>query len=277
MSGLLKALPLMQPMIISGDSGTIALLDRVRIEIATASFRTASLFVCSSFMRRGSFWRSDRERRPIPMSRSCGAASGPRFDPGIDAADGLVTVRQAWRPTTPFAAITGRTTPRFSWKKPSTATMDPSIDPAIIAEAYESDPEAPADTCGVPRRSRRLCRPRDGGHSDHVGAERAAADRPSLQRFLRSLGGVSDAMTSAIGHLSRRSVCTLDALLEIRPSHSILSRRWRDARLCYGAIGRDGSGDEYAGEWPRARFAEHRITFEQSARPRAILWRPFTT
>ena len=31
-------------------------------------------------------------------------------------------------------------------------------------------------------------------------------------------------------------------------------------------------GDKYAGEWPRARFAEHGIAFEQSARPKSDLY-----
>ena len=31
-------------------------------------------------------------------------------------------------------------------------------------------------------------------------------------------------------------------------------------------------GDKYAGEWPRARFAEHGIEFEQSARPKSDLY-----
>ena len=31
-------------------------------------------------------------------------------------------------------------------------------------------------------------------------------------------------------------------------------------------------GDRYAGEWPRARFAEHGIEFEQSARPKSDLY-----
>ena len=31
-------------------------------------------------------------------------------------------------------------------------------------------------------------------------------------------------------------------------------------------------GDKYAGEWPRARFAEHGIEFEQTARPKSDLY-----
>ena len=34
-------------------------------------------------------------------------------------------------------------------------------------------------------------------------------------------------------------------------------------------------GDKYAGEWPRARFAEHGIDFEQSARPKSDLYHDF--
>ena len=79
-------------------------------------------------------------------------------------------------------------------------------------------------------------------------------------------------MTLAIGHLSRRSVCTLDALLEIRPPFDPEQAVARCAALLRRYQVATVSGDKYAGEWPRARFAEHGITFEQSARPKSDLY-----
>ena len=79
-------------------------------------------------------------------------------------------------------------------------------------------------------------------------------------------------MTLAIGHLGRNAVCVLDAVLEVRPPFdpeqtvaqcAVMLRRYGVAKII---------GDKYAGEWPRARFAEHGIEFEQSARPKSDLY-----
>ena len=72
--------------------------------------------------------------------------------------------------------------------------------------------------------------------------------------------------------ISRRSVCTLDALLEIRPPFDPEQAVARCAALLRRYQVATVSGDKYAGEWPRARFAEHGITFEQSARPKSDLY-----
>ena len=91
--------------------------------------------------------------------------------------------------------------------------------------------------------------------------------------FVDPSGGVSDSMTLAIGHLGRNNACVLDAAVEIRPpldpeqtvaEFAALLRRYGVTKIV---------GDKYGGEWPRARFAEHGIEFEQSARPKSDLYR----
>ena len=91
--------------------------------------------------------------------------------------------------------------------------------------------------------------------------------------FVDPSGGVSDSMTLAIGHLGSNNACVLDAAVEIRPpldpeqtvaEFAVLLRRYGVSKIV---------GDKYGGEWPRARFAEHGIEFEQSARPKSDLYR----
>ena len=91
--------------------------------------------------------------------------------------------------------------------------------------------------------------------------------------FVDPSGGVSDSMTLAIGHLGRNNACVLDAAVEVRPpldpeqtvaEFAALLRRYGVTKIV---------GDKYGGEWPRARFAEHGIEFEQSARPKSDLYR----
>ena len=153
--------------------------------------------------------------------------------------------------------------------------MNPRIDPSIIAEAYEDDPEAARAEYGAEFRD---------DLADFVTREtvdvvtcRGRYDLPPIPDleyvgFCDPSGGVSDAMTLAIAHLDTRAVCVLDALLEIRPPFdpeaavaecAALLRRFGISRV---------TGDRYAGEWPRARFREHGIEFEQSARPKSELY-----
>ena len=90
--------------------------------------------------------------------------------------------------------------------------------------------------------------------------------------FCDPSGGISDSMTLAVAHLRDGAVCVLDAVLECRPPF--------DPEVavaeCTAVLNRFGItrviGDRYAGEWPKARFAEHGISFEQSARPKSDIY-----
>jgi hypothetical protein len=161
------------------------------------------------------------------------------------------------------------------WKA-DTATMNLSIDPAIIREAYDSDPEAARAEYGAEFRD---------DLADFVARETVDAvtmwGRSELppfpgvvySAFCDPSGGVSDAMTLAIGHLSGGDMCVLDAVLEMRPPFD----PEKAVAECAALLRRYGiatvTGDKYAGEWPVARFREHGIEFVQSARPKSDLYR----
>ena len=87
------------------------------------------------------------------------------------------------------------------------------------------------------------------------------------------MGGVLDLVDAwrlAISVATRSAI--LDALLECRPPFD----PEQAVAQCAALLRRYGvttiTGDRYAGEWPRARFAEHGIEFEQSARPKSDLY-----
>jgi hypothetical protein len=90
--------------------------------------------------------------------------------------------------------------------------------------------------------------------------------------FCDPSGGVSDAMTLAIGHLGSGDKCVLDAVLEIRPPFD----PEQAVAQCAALLRRYGIttiyGDKYAGEWPVARFREHGIEFVQSAKPKSDIY-----
>ena len=106
------------------------------------------------------------------------------------------------------------------WKA-DTATMNPKIDPAIIAEAYESDPEAARAEYGACFRD---------DLADFVTKEAVDAvtrwgrsELPPMSgvtyaAFCDPSGGVADSMTLAVGHLRNDAVCILDSVLEVPPA-----------------------------------------------------------
>jgi hypothetical protein len=273
--GLLQAVPLIKPLIVDHDAETITLSNRVVIEIGTASFRAARGYSYAAVLcDEVAFWRSDetsanpdieilRALRPglanIPGSMLL-IASSPYAKRG--------ELYAVWRKH--YGHDDGRV---LVWKA-TTAEMNSSIDPAIIKEAYDSDPEAARAEYGAEFRDDLA----DFVIQEAVDAVtmRGRSELPPLRditysAFCDPSGGVSDAMTLAIGHLAG-DVCVLDAVLEVRPPFdpeqavsqcAMLLRRYGVSQVI---------GDRYAGEWPKARFAEHGIEFEQSARPKSDLY-----
>ena len=274
--GLLKAVPMLEPLIVRRDNETIELSNRVHIEIATASFRstrgyTYAAVLCDEL----AFWRSDETslNPDVEILRA--------LRPGMVSIPGSVLV-MASSPYAQrgelFAAYRrhyGKDDARVLVWKASTLQMNPGVDRRIVDEAYENDPESAKAEYGGEFRT---------DLADFVTRETVEAvtmrDRHELppepgvtySAFVDPSGGVSDSLTLAIGHLSSNAVCVLDAALECRPPFdpekaveqcAVLLRRYGVAKIV---------GDKYAGEWPPARFAEHGIEFEQSARPKSDLY-----
>ena len=274
--GLLKAVPMLEPLIARRDSETIELSNRVHIEIGTASFRstrgyTYAAVLCDEL----AFWRSDETslNPDVEILRA--------LRPGMVSIPGSVLVMasspysQRGELYNTYRRHFGKDDARVLVWKASTLQMNPGVDKRIVEEAYENDPESAKAEFGGEFRT---------DLADFVSRETVDAvtmwDRSELPpvpgvtyaAFVDPSGGVSDSLTLAIAHLSRDAVCVLDALLECRPPFdpekaveqcAVLLRRYGVAKIV---------GDKYAGEWPPARFAEHGIEFEQSARPKSDLY-----
>ena len=274
--GLLKAVPMLEPLIARRDSETIELSNRVHIEIGTASFRstrgyTYAAVLCDEL----AFWRSDETslNPDVEILRA--------LRPGMVSIPGSVLVlasspyAQRGELFAAYRRHYGKDDARVLVWKASTLEMNPGVDQRIVNEAYENDPESAKAEYGGEFRT---------DLADFVSRETVDAvtmwDRSELppvpgvtySAFVDPSGGVSDSLTLAIAHLGRDAVCVLDALLEVRPPFdpekaveqcAALLRRYGVAKII---------GDKYAGEWPPARFAEHGIEFEQSARPKSDLY-----
>ena len=141
--GLLKAVPMLKPMIVRKDNETIELSNRVHIEIGAASFRstrgyTYAAVLCDEL----AFWRSDETslNPDVEICAPCAPACCRyrarcwlwRRAPTHSAANS----------SPPIVSTTARTAPGFWSGKSSTLQMNPRAPKHIIAEAYEDDPES---------------------------------------------------------------------------------------------------------------------------------------
>lgn len=243
-TGLLKAVDMLADLIEEETADTITLRNRVVIEIATASFRVTRGYSFSAVLADEiAFWRSDDSANPdqeiiaalrpgmatIPSSMML-LASSPYRKRGVLHAT--------------FARHYGQEGARVLVWKAATLEMNPALDPRIVEEAYEDDPEAASAEYGAEFRS---------DLSDFVPREViAACVRPgrfevapisgqTYFAFVDPSGGTSDSMTLAVAHRGRarhpgRGPRGPPALLAggrdggLRPAAQILPRREGDGR-----------------------------------------------
>ena len=274
--GLLRAVPMLEPLIVKRDAETIELSNRVHIEIGTASFRSTRGYTYAAVLAdEVAFWRSDETSLNPDVEILRALRPGMLSIPGSVLIMASSPYAQRGELYNAFRKHYGQDDARVLVWKASTLEMNPGVDKRVIAEAYEDDPESARAEYGAEFRT---------DLADFVTRETIDAvtmwDRSELPRepgiaysaFVDPSGGVGDSMTLAIGHLSKNAICVLDALLEVRPPFdpeqavaqcAAVLRRYGVAKII---------GDKFAGEWPPARFAEHGIEFEQSARPKSDLY-----
>ena len=275
-SGLLKATPLLAGMVQDENTETIILSNQVHIEIATASFRTTRGYSYAAVLADEiAFWRSDETSANPDIEILRALRPGMANIPGsiLLLASSPYAKRGALYQT--YRRNFGRDDARVLVWKAATSDMNPSIDPAIIAEAYEEDPEAARAEYGAEFRD---------DLADFVTRETVDAvtmiGRTELPpehglaytAFVDPSGGVSDAMTLAIAHITAAGVVVLDAIREARPPFDPENTVAEFAATLrrYGIT--TVQGDKYGGEWPRHRFREHGIAYEPTARPKSDLY-----
>ena len=274
--GLLKAVPLLHKMVVSANRLRITLLNRVRIEIGTASFRSTRGYTFAAVLADElAFWRSEESSANPDVEIMRAIRPGLATIPGAMLLMASSPYAKKGELYNAFRKYYGKDDAKvLVWKAP-TLSMHPGLDKTIVDEAYESDPEAARAEYGAEFRD---------DLADYITREavdavtmRGRSEVPpqpgiAYRAFCDPSGGSRDAMTLAIVHLDRNGMLVLDALLEIRapfhPDEAIAA--------CVALLNRYGVakvvGDKYASEWPRARFAESGIEFEQSARPKSDLY-----
>ncbi|MDI3308520.1 MAG: hypothetical protein QJR07_15620 [Acetobacteraceae bacterium] len=275
--GLLHAVPVLAPMVEESTAESVTLNNRVVIEVHTASFRVTRGYTFAAVLAdETAFWRDENSLNPAEeIFRAI--RPGLATIPGSMLLQGSSPYRKAGLLYSTYRRHFGKDDGRVLVWQASTADMNPSIDPAIIEEAYEEDPESAAaefggqfrndladfvtrevvDACTIPGR-RELPPIREGA--------------PKYWAFVDPSGGSSDSMTLAIAH-QENGRAVLDAVRERKPPFSPDDVVQEFAALLDSYGIRSVEGDRYGGEWPRERFRAHGISYEPAEKPKSDIYR----
>lgn len=262
--GLLRAVPVLGAMVQDDSSEVITLSNRCVIEIHTASFRVTRGYTLAAVLcDETAFWRDDASANPdVEIFRAL--RPGLSQIPGALLLNASSPYRRAGVLFTTFRRHYGRDDARVLVWRGTTAEMNPAIDPAVIAEAYEDDPAAAAAEYGAEFRS-----DIDDFVAREVVEACTVAGRYELARvagvryaaFVDPSGGSADSMTLAIAH-AERDRRVLDAVREVRPPFSPEAVVADFAKLLksYGLY--EVTGDRFGGQWPSERFKVHGIEYK---------------
>jgi hypothetical protein len=165
--------------------------------------------------------------------------------------------------------------PILVWRGTTEEMNSNLIGDDLIAEMYATDPDRAAAEFGAQFRSdivAFISREAVEGVVAPGMTELPPGGGIVFQGFTDPSGGSADSFTLAIGHMGSDGVAVLDALRETRPPFSPdgVVQEYAALLKAYG-ISRV-TGDAYAGEWPRERFAVHGITYEVSKRNKNAIY-----
>lgn len=268
-SGLIASTPLLAELVETETSDQIILTNRVVIEVATASWRvTRGYNFAAIVIDEIAFLRTEDSNSANPDTELVRALRpGLASIPGSKLIYGSSPYRKAgvlWDAFKKYHNVDGGRV--LTWQATS-LDMNPTLDPAVVAEAYEFDPASAAAEFGAVFRTdinSFVDRAVIDAATPHGLYEIPPAPRMRYSAFVDPSGGSADSMTLAIAHASDGRAI-LDCVREVKPPFSPEAVVMEFAAMLklYGLS--RVTGDRYAGEWPRERFKVHGIQYALSA------------
>jgi hypothetical protein len=152
--------------------------------------------------------------------------------------------------------------------------MNSTLDPEMVAEAYQRDPSAARAEYGAEFRedvedifSQEILEARI------IPGRRELPPDPerSYYAFVDPSGGKGDSMTMGIAHVARDKA-VLDLLREVQPPFSpeLVAAEFAAVLKAYRVS--EATGDAYAGEWPREQFAKYGINYRVGTENRSEIY-----
>lgn len=261
--------PMLAAMVTGRTRESIDLNNGVTIEVHVASYRTTRGYTCAAIIADEiCFWRTDDDSAN-PDSEVLNA-----LRPSMATIPGALLMAisspyakrgEAWKTYKRYWAVDGA---RVMVWRASTAQMNPTIDPEIIARAYEDDEAAARSEYGGEWREdiqSFLDREQVEALVVEGVTEVAKQSAPVYVAHCDPSGGRADSMTLAIGHREAKTV-VLDHLGERRPPFqpSTVVAEFADTLQRYGLS--EVQTDNYAAEWVVEAFRDKGITVRLSER-----------
>ena len=277
-NGFFDLIPMLQQMVVARLKESVELTNRIRIEIHTSSFRAVRGYtIVAAICDEIAFWLSDDSANP---DSEVLAALRPAMAtvPGalLLAISSPYSRRGAlWETYQKHFGKKG--SPVLVWQAAS-REMNPSLTQSVIDEAIARDPIAAASEYEAKFRadleafvSREIC---------DACITKGRFESPRMftvhyTAFVDPSGGSSDSMTLAVAHKDKAGNAILDLLREKKPPFSpeAVVTEFAQILKSYGIS--EVTGDAYAGEWPRERFAAHHISYKCAEKSRSEIYIEF--
>jgi len=278
LKGLVR-LPAFAPFVGRVLKDHVELRTGAEIRVYSASYRTVrGATLCGVIAEEVAFWLSD-ETGANPDSEILQA-----LRPGMATVPGALLLGLS----TPYAAkgeIYKAHTRFFGTDDPAglawnadTLTMNPTVDPGVIAGAFADDALAAASEYGSDghvqfRRDVECLFDAEAVRAVTVSDRRELPPVEGMRyvAFVDPSGGSADSFTLAIAH-RHDGRAVLDLLRERRPPFSPEDVVTEYSAIMKGYRVAEVRGDRYAGEWPRERFRGHGIRYVPSARVKSDIY-----
>ncbi|MGE0363252.1 MAG: hypothetical protein AB7H93_13330 [Vicinamibacterales bacterium] len=275
-SGLLHAHPSLAALVARETADAITLTNGLCIEIHTCSFRSLRGYTAiGAAVDEVAFWSVEDSANPdkeVLVALRAAMASVPEA-----MLVGLTSVYarrgEVWRI---FDKCFGKDdSADVLVVNGPTATMNPTIDPKVIARAYDDDPMAAAAEYGAEfRRDVEAFLPLEGIEAVRMPGrfELPFVASHHYVGFLDPAGGTGqDSMTMAVAH-REHGRAILDLVREVRPPFSpeAVVKEFADVFRGYGL--HQATSDRYAGSWPTEAFAKVGIRVSPSERTRSDIY-----
>jgi hypothetical protein len=269
------SLPMLSRMVESRRAEAIHLRNHVSVEVHTASYRSVRGYTMVAVVAdEVAFWRDESTANPD-------AEIIAALRPGMATVPGALLLGISspysrrgvlWEAHRRHHGVDG--SPVLVWQA-DTRSMNPTIDPAVIARAYEEDGASASAEYGAEfRRDIEGFVARDAVDAVVIPERRELppVEGVSYEAFCDPSGGSSDSMTLAIAH-REDSRALLDLIREVRPPFSpeIVVEDFAEtlARYHVGQV----TGDRYAAEWVVERFRKVGISYRPAQKPKSDLYR----
>jgi hypothetical protein len=272
--GFLDAVPALAALVERRTRESVYLTNGVTVEVHTASFRAVRGYTIVGVVADEiAYWPAEDSANPdIEILNA--------VRPGMATVPGALLLAIS----SPYARRGalweayqrnfGHDTGVLVWQG-ETRAMNPTVDEAVIAAAYATDPTRAAAEYGARFRSDiETYVTREALDAAVTPGRQALPPVPGLfyTAFVDPSGGSQDAMTLAVAHVEDGRL-VLDQALERRPPFSpeAVVAEFAGTLAQYGVT--LVVGDRYGGEWPRERFAAHGVEYVVAGRPKADLYR----